>query len=62
MSRTIWCLFLIAGILAACEQEVTLTDATVNGTHTDYFTGASIALEAGKSLTLTPWQYLIFIQ
>jgi hypothetical protein len=34
----------------------------LNGTYTDSFTNTPYELSAGKSVTLTPWQYLIFVR
>lgn len=41
-------------------QQLNLTDASVAGTYTDYFTGKEYQVEAGGSLELGPWEYLLF--
>lgn len=41
-------------------QQINLTDASVAGTYTDYFTGKEYQLEVGGSLELGPWEYLLF--
>jgi glycosidase len=43
-------------------QAFNFTDAALNGTYTDSFTNTPYELSAGKSVTLTPWQYLIFVR
>ncbi|WKN41344.1 alpha-amylase family glycosyl hydrolase [Tunicatimonas pelagia] len=47
---------------SAQPQELQLTDASVVGTYTDYFTEQSYELSTEAPLTLAPWQYLIFAQ
>jgi len=44
------------------SQQLQLTDASVNGTYSDYFTGQSYDLSTENPVTLPPWQYLIFVQ
>ncbi len=43
-------------------QELQLTDASVAGIYSDYFTGQSYELSADAPLILESWQYLIFTQ
>lgn len=43
-------------------QEFKSTDSTVAGTYEDYFTGNTFEISTGKSITLSPWQYLVFVK
>ena len=42
--------------------ELKLSDASVEGTYSDYFTGKEYSLKASESLKLDPWQYLVFVK
>ncbi|PHN06852.1 alpha-amylase [Flavilitoribacter nigricans DSM 23189 = NBRC 102662] len=52
----------VIGILnfSATSQSADLTDSSINGTYTDYFTGEEYTLESDGSLELGPWEYLLF--
>ncbi|MEM9834164.1 MAG: alpha-amylase family glycosyl hydrolase [Bacteroidota bacterium] len=54
----------VIGIMnfSAEPRELQLTDASIAGTYSDYFTGQSYELSADAPLALSPWQYLIFTQ
>jgi glycosidase len=43
-------------------QQLNITDKSVAGNYTDYFTNKQYELAADKSLLLEPWQYLIFVK
>lgn len=51
----------VIGIINMSDEEQTLrlTDSSVFGSYSDYFTGESYELST-DALTLAPWQYLIF--
>ncbi|MEQ9426533.1 MAG: alpha-amylase family glycosyl hydrolase [Cyclobacteriaceae bacterium] len=44
------------------EQQVTIDDASINGTQKDYFTGESVEINSQTALDLEPWQFLIFVK
>jgi maltooligosyltrehalose synthase len=43
-------------------QQLNITDKSVAGNYSDYFTGQAYELFTAKPLALEPWQYLIFVQ
>lgn len=45
---------------SAETQQANLTDASVNGTYSDYFTDEAYQLSAGSSPELEPWEFLLF--
>ena len=54
----------VIGIMnfSAKPQQLNITDKTVAGSYTDYFTNKPYELSADKPLMLEPWQYLIFVK
>ena len=44
------------------SQELNITDSSVAGNYTDYFTNEPYALSADQPLVLEPWQYLVFVE
>lgn len=48
--------------LSADPQQLLLTDPSVAGTYSDYFTGARVELSADRPLPLQAWQYLVFTE
>ena len=54
----------LIGIMNFCAkpQALMVTDNTVAGTYTDYFTNKSYELSAEKPLALAPWQFLVFVK
>lgn len=53
----------VIGILNFSDQsqKFQLTDQSVSGTYTDYFTQQTYTLATDQLLDLTPWQYLVFV-
>ena len=53
----------VVGVLnfTAQPQEFQLEDASVAGSYQDYFTGETFELSTEKPISLTPWQYLVFV-
>ena len=48
--------------LSSKQQDMKLSDASVAGPYTDYFTGSSYVLSNNSALPLQPWQYLVFVK
>lgn len=44
------------------EQEFKLTDASAEGTYTDYFTGKQYNISTSAPLKMSAWQYLVFVK
>jgi hypothetical protein len=54
----------VIGIMnfSALSQQLHITDKSATGKYTDYFTNKPYTLSDSTSLTLEPWQHLVFVE